>query len=179
MEQDLWVFGYGSLIWNPEFPYEERRLATLDGFARSFCMTSIHHRGTPEDPGLVLALDETPGATCEGVAFRVARDHAGRVIEELRARELISSAYVERRLPVTLEDDGAKVTAVTYVIEKTHEQYVGGLPLERQAAIIARAVGGRGPNDEYLYNTARHLEELGIGDPDLAWLAERVRRMAA
>ncbi|MEM6825352.1 MAG: gamma-glutamylcyclotransferase, partial [Pseudomonadota bacterium] len=90
----MWVFGYASLIWNPGFDYEEKAIARLKDYARSFCMRSIHHRGTPQDPGLVLALDAHPGAACEGVAFRVARSHEASVLTYLRERELISSAYL-------------------------------------------------------------------------------------
>lgn len=174
----LWVFGYGSLLWNPGFPVEEQRLATLHGFQRSFCMSSIHHRGTEERPGLVLALDPHEDAFCNGLAFRVPDAEAEATIAYLRDRELISSAYVERRLGIAL-DDGSEVTALVYVVDTDHVQYVGGMPLEEQAEIIATAVGGRGPNTEYLWNTVAHLEELGIGDADLAWLAGRVREMTA
>lgn len=174
----LWVFGYGSLMWNPEVPVAEKALARLDGFHRAFCMTSIHHRGTEEDPGLVLALDAAAGADCHGVAFRVEPGAETETIAVLRERELISSAYREEHHPVALRD-GRTVQAVTYVIERNHRQYVGSLSLERQAQIIARAVGGRGPNTEYLYNTTDHLHELGIPDADLDWLTERVRRIAA
>jgi len=173
----MWVFGYGSLMWNPGFDPVERVIATLPGYARSFCMRSIHHRGTVERPGLVLALDETEGAACHGLALSVAADQAAAVLDYLRARELISSAYVERRLPVRLRD-GRRVSAVAYVVDTAHEQYCGHLPLDEQAEIIAGAVGGRGPNPEYLYNTAQHLEELGIEDADLTWLAARVRGLS-
>jgi cation transport protein ChaC len=173
----LWVFGYGSLIWNPGFPVAEQRLARLDGFHRSFCMSSIHHRGTVEDPGLVLALDPSEGASCTGVAFRVPDAEAAATLAYLRERELISSAYLERVLEVAFED-GARVPALAYVVDTAHVQYVGGMALERQAEIIAHAVGGRGPNTEYLWNTVSHLVELGIDDPDLTWLAARVREIA-
>lgn len=170
----MWVFGYGSLLWDPGFPFEARILARLPGYHRSFCMSSIHHRGSPEVPGLVLALDAEEGAACDGLAFEVAPEHQDDTLDYLRERELISSAYVERRLPVDLTD-GRRVEAVAFVIDPDHVQYCGGMPLEEQARIIARATGGRGPNDEYLHNTAAHLEELGIGDPDLVWLSRRVR----
>jgi len=168
----LWIFGYGSLIWNPGFAHGQTRIARPDGYERSFCMRSIHHRGTPEVPGLVLALDEGPGG-CEGVAFEVDGRIADETLEYLRARELISAAYLEREVPVHLQG-GEQVQAVTYVIDRAHGQYCGGLPLEEQAQIIARAVGGRGTNRDYLVNTARHLAELGLRDPDLDWLAARV-----
>lgn len=171
--QAMWVFGYGSLIWDPGFPVAERRLARLDGWHRSFCMRSIHHRGTEDAPGLVLALDEAPGAACTGLALRVAPGAEDATLAALRERELISSAYLERRLPVRL-DTGAIVEALAYVIDPHHRQYCGGLALEDQAQIIATARGGRGPNRDYLVATARHLAELGIADPDLDWLAARV-----
>ena len=174
----LWVFGYGSLIWNPGFPVAERRLATMHGFQRSFCMSSIHHRGTDADPGLVLALDPARDATCTGVAFRVPDDKADHTVDYLRERELISSAYIERVLPVTFED-GARVRALSYVVDTEHVQYVGGMDLERQAQIIAHAVGGRGPNTEYLWNTVSHLGELGIEDAELEWLNTRVREIVS
>ncbi len=172
-DTSLWVFGYGSLIWNPGFAHGARRLATLPGYHRSFCMRSIHHRGTPERPGLVLALDAAPGAQCDGLAFEVPGEIAAETLEYLRARELISAAYLERGERVALED-GREVAAVTYVIDRAHPQYCGGLALEDQAAIIARAAGGMGRNRDYLESTARHLDALGIGDADLRWLAERV-----
>ena len=98
----MWVFGYASLIWNPGFPVAEQQLAKLDGYTRSFCMRSIHHRGTPTEPGLVLALDRSEGAECDGVAFRVADGAETNTLAYLRERELISSAYLEEILPLTL-----------------------------------------------------------------------------
>lgn len=192
----MWVFGYGSLIWEPGFEVAERRIATLHGWARSFCMWSIHHRGTPERPGLVLALDEAPDRQCTGVAFRVAEGHEARTLDYLRERELVSSAYLERTLPVRLHgaaatggaapdvaaavpDIAAPVTpALVYVVDPAHEQYCGDLSEERQAQVISAAVGGRGPNPDYLFNTVAHLQALGIADAALERLAERVRALA-
>lgn len=176
-DTSLWVFGYGSLIWEPGFAFSERQIARIAGWHRSFCMRSIHHRGTVPAPGLVLALDEAPGAFCDGVAFRVLAGAEEATRAYLRERELISSAYLERNLPVTL-GDGRQVTGLVYVIDSDHAQYCGGLPLEEQAAIIASAVGGRGTNRDYLWNTAAHLAELGLADADLDWLAQRVRDLA-
>ncbi|WP_299624806.1 gamma-glutamylcyclotransferase [uncultured Tateyamaria sp.] len=169
----MWVFGYGSLLWNPGFDVAEEVMARLPGYARSFCMRSIHHRGSEAKPGLVLALDEVEGAECHGVALRVAPGTEDATLAYLRERELVSAAYLEKMLNVTLSN-GEAVTAVTYVIDVEHVQYCGGLPLEEQARIIAHAHGGRGPNSEYLYNTADHLHALGVADPDLDWLARRV-----
>ncbi len=169
----MWVFGYGSLLWNPGFEFVETQLAYLPDYHRSFCMRSIHHRGTVEDPGLVLALDYTQGARCDGMAFRVAHDRVDETLAYLRERELVSSAYLEQELDITLMD-GRVLTAVTYVIDPDHDQYCGDLPLDEQARIIAHAVGGRGPNWEYLCNTASHLDSLGIIDADLQWLVGQV-----
>lgn len=176
--QGMWVFGYGSLMWQPGFAWEERVLARLQGWRRSFCMRSIHYRGTVERPGLVLALDRAPGGVCQGVAYSVAGDRTADTLAALRERELISSAYLEKVLPVMLAD-GRQVEAVTYVIDPEHAQYCGGLTLEDQAQLIAGASGRRGPNRDYLWNTAEHLNGLGIADPDLDWLAARVRRLAS
>lgn len=176
MEQGMWVFGYGSLLWNPGFDPVERVRADLQGYARSFCMSSIHHRGTVEKPGLVLALDEA-AASCSGLALRASDDQADAVLAYLRERELISSAYLEKFIPLTLSD-GREVTAVTYVIDRNHAQYCQH-DLETQAQIIAHAVGGRGPNPEYLYKTADLLADLNISDPDLDWLSHRVKEITA
>ncbi len=170
----MWVFGYGSLLWKPGFRPAEQVVARLPDFARSFCMTSIHHRGSEEEPGLVLALDPQEGASCTGLALRVEDAEEAEVHAYLRARELVSSAYVERWLPVEMVD-GRRADALVYVIDTAHEQYCGGLPLEDQAQIIARAQGGMGPNNEYLWNTAQHLDSLGLSDEELTWLSERVR----
>jgi cation transport protein ChaC len=172
----MWVFGYGSLIWHPGFPVAERQVARLTGWHRSFCMRSIHHRGTVTAPGLVLALDAAEGASCDGVAFRVEPGAEAETLAALRERELISSAYLERTLPVTLSG-GGQVQALAYVIDPDHVQYCGGLALEQQAQIIAQATGGRGPNRDYLFSTASHLADLGIADADLEWLAARVRAL--
>ncbi len=169
VENGFWVFGYGSLIWQPEFTYSKKHIATLQGYARSFCMWSIHHRGTEDEPGLVLALDEHDQANCRGVAFFIEAEHAVKAIADLRERELVSSAYLEMFLPVVL-DNGEKVEAVSYVVNRDHVQYCGGMPLEEQAQVISRAVGGRGPNTEYLYNTCTCLDGLGLADADLACL---------
>ena len=169
----LWVFGYGSLIWDPGFTVTEQEIARLEGFHRSFCMWSIHHRGTQEDPGLVLALDAAE-TFCDGVAFRAAEPEA--TLEYLRERELVSSAYLEEWHDITMRD-GRCVSAVCYVINREHVQYCGDLTLERQAQVIASAVGGRGPNTEYLFNTAKHINDLGLPDADLDWLYDRVKAL--
>ncbi|MCL4066500.1 gamma-glutamylcyclotransferase [Pseudomonas sp. GX19020] len=172
----LWIFGYGSLIWNPEFPVAERRLARARGWRRSFCMWSIHHRGSEENPGLVLALDADAAGHCDGLAFRVEPGEEATTLAALRERELVSSAYIE--VSVQLETAAGGIRALAYVVDRHHVQYTGALGLEEQAGIIAQAHGGRGPNRDYLWSTTQHLAELGIADPELDWLSDRVRRIA-
>lgn len=173
-ENGFWVFGYGSLLWNPEFEFIDHAPATLVGFSRSFCMWSIHHRGSVEVPGLVLALDAQKDAICRGVAFHVGADTALQSLADLRERELVSSAYVEHHVDLRL-DDGRSVTALAYVIDPAHAQYTGPLSLDQQADIIAAATGGRGPNSAYLFNTASHLAKIGMADEDLTALAAKVQ----
>lgn len=173
-DDELWIFAYGSLVWNPGIDVAETRRATLVDFRRRFCMWSIHHRGSEENPGLVLALEPAAGATCSGLAIRAADPAAA--LETLRERELVSAAYVEENVTLLGEDDLA-IRATTYVIRTDHAQYTGELPLERQAEVIARAIGGRGPNHEYLTRTAAGLHDLEIGDADLDWLVTRVQQI--
>ncbi len=169
----LWVFGYGSLIWEPGFDFADRRVATLHGYRRAFCMRSIMYRGTPEAPGLVLALDRDPGALCAGLAYHVSESDAAATLAYLRERELVSYAYEEARLAIEL-DGGGTVEALAYVSNPAHAQYCA-LSLEAQAEVIARAVGPKGPNAEYLMNTVAGLEALGLHDPELVRLAGLVR----
>jgi len=172
MTERLWVFGYGSLIWDPCFAVERQVLARLDGWRRSFCMTSVHYRGTPEAPGLVLALDRAEGASCHGVAFLVRQGAEDAALAALRERELVSDAYTEMRLPLA----DPQVTALTYVIDPSNVQYCLH-DVETQARIIAGASGARGPNRDYLTQTVLHLDTLGIPDADLHDLATRVRQL--
>jgi glutathione-specific gamma-glutamylcyclotransferase len=174
----LWVFAYGSLIWDPCFPVAARHVGRVTGWQRSFCMWSVRYRGTDEHPGLVLALDRAEGAVCDGVAFEVEAGAEDAAIAELRTRELISSAYLETVLPVLL-DTGDAVQAVAFVIDPAHAQYAGRLTLDDQAQIIARARGLRGPNRDYLFATADHLASLGLRDMELDALCARVRELPA
>lgn len=170
---DLWVFAYGSLMWKPGFAFDERVRARLGGYVRRFCLDSITYRGTPDYPGLVLALDEEADGFCEGVAYRVAASSRAETHDYLRARELVTYSYLERELPVRLED-GREVRALAYVMDRSHRQYRGGLPPERQAEVIARAVGPAGSNAEYLDETAAHLAALGVVDEEIARLSRLV-----
>jgi cation transport protein ChaC len=178
-QSDLWVFGYGSLIWHPGFDFIDKRPACLTGYRRAFCMSSVHYRGTPERPGLVLALDRDSAGACHGVAYRVAPEAAAATIAYLRERELVSYAYQEARLPITLAGQAAAIEAVTYVMNRDHPQYRGDLSLADQADVIAAAVGPRGPNADYLMNTVESLAALGLEDADLVSLADLVRARLA
>jgi glutathione-specific gamma-glutamylcyclotransferase len=176
MQDQLWVFGYGSLIWDPCFDFTSRQVGRVADWHRSFCMWSVHYRGTATEPGLVLALDRASGAYCDGIAFQVRPGTEDTATAALRTRELISDAYREETVAVDLAD-GRRVKALTYVINRDHPQYCTGLSPEDQAQIIARRHGVRGPNRDYLYATAQHLSELGLADPDLDWLVNRVRAL--
>ncbi|MDD2867221.1 gamma-glutamylcyclotransferase [Neomegalonema sp.] len=175
LQQDLWVFGYGSLMWNPGFPHVERRPALLEGCARRFALWSTEYRGTAERPGLVLTLEPTEGATCRGVAFRVAAGAVEETLAGLRARELVTGAYEEAWRPVRLLDEaGGAAEAVCYLARLGHPQHAGGLSLAEQAAIIARAQGRRGPNPDYLFSTLEALRAEGVRDEEMEDLGVRV-----
>ncbi|MBP1852178.1 gamma-glutamylcyclotransferase [Rhizobium halophytocola] len=158
---EFWVFGYGSLMWNPGFPYEERSLGRAFGYHRSLCVRSWVHRGTQENPGLVLGLDR--GGSCKGVAFKVASDHWPETLDYLRERELVTNVYLERQVPVQLADRRS-VSAVTYVVDRRHVQYSGAITPAEAARVVGSAVGRSGPNIAYLTNTVAHLREAGIRD---------------
>jgi cation transport protein ChaC len=169
---DLWVFGYGSLMWRPGFAFIERRNGLVRGWRRRLCIYSWVHRGTPERPGLVLGLDR--GGACHGAAFRVAAAAREATIAYLREREQVTSVYLERKVRVLLWE-GAVVEALTYVADRRHPQYAGALDREELLRLTSAAVGGSGANADYILNTVAHLEEVGIKDATLEWLAERLR----
>jgi glutathione-specific gamma-glutamylcyclotransferase len=168
---DLWVFGYGSLMWRPGFDYLERYLAQLHGYHRSLCIFSHVHRGTPDAPGLVLGLDR--GGRCRGVAFRVGSEKADTTIAYLREREQATSVYLERRVRVRLDDD-REVEALTYVADRNHAQYAGRLPTEELLRLVHQGVGISGANPDYVRATHQHLMDIGVSDPTLARIATRL-----
>lgn len=172
---DFWVFGYGSLMWNPGFEFAERIHARLHGYRRSLCIRSHVHRGTPESPGLVLGLDR--GGSCLGVAFRTRPEDAEGVLSYLRARELVTHVYLERRLPLRLAD-GRQVSAVAYVVDRAHVQYAGGIDARHAADVVHAARGQSGPNDAYVLNTLAHLREMGIRDHWLEEVGSRVEMLS-
>ncbi|WP_158815961.1 gamma-glutamylcyclotransferase [Methylocapsa sp. S129] len=170
---DLWVFGYGSLMWRPGFEYLERQVALVHGWRRSLCVYSHVYRGTPERPGLVLGLDR--GGACHGVAFRVAASLREPTIEYLRERELVTAVYIERNILAHLAD-GTKTKAITYVADRNHPQYAGRLERELLLSLVMQGAGRSGPNADYVLNTEAHLRENGVRDPVLEWLAAQLRR---
>jgi cation transport protein ChaC len=169
-ESGFWVFGYGSLMWRPGFPFEEYHLATVRGYHRSLCVYSYVHRGTPERPGLVLGLDR--GGSCKGIAFRVCDGLGGETIAYLRAREQVTMVYKEVFLRATL-NDGRTVTALTYAVDRSHEQYAGALTLLDLEKFVAQGMGISGRNPEYVINTYEHMTGLGITDAKLAALTRK------
>lgn len=166
---DMWIFGYGSLMWSPGFDYVEARRARLAGYHRAFCVYSIHYRGTERQPGLVLGLDR--GGACEGIAFRIAPEARAATVDYLRRRELIYGVYRETLLPVDISHTDREQTktvwAIAYIAERCHPAYAGTLPLVREAHLIRRSAGRGGTNLDYLLSTRRHLLELGIREPRL------------
>ena len=179
----FWVFGYGSLMWKPGFDAAEARMARLHGYKRAFALSSVHYRGTPERPGLVLGLDWKPASACTGVALRISAGEADEVRHYLAERELVSRAYFEVRHEITLlcpgsgagRGEGESVDAICFILDRTHPQYAGGMALEDQAVVICAAAGPTGTNRDYLFKTVEHLRELGVEDPELFELERMVR----
>jgi cation transport protein ChaC len=169
--EDVWVFGYGSLIWNPAFNYVEKRAGRIFGRHRKFCLSTPMGRGTPDCPGLVLGLER--GGSCWGVAFRIAADEVDSETEIVWRREMISGAYEPRFLDC--ETEQGLIEVIAFVINPLHERYIGHLDIDATARIIATAAGTLGHCSEYLENTCAHLEELGLADRHLKQLRERVR----
>ena len=167
---DLWVFGYGSLMWRPDFEFIERVPARLIGEHRALCVYSFVHRGTPEKPGLVLGLDR--GGACRGIAFRVAEQHRAATVADLREREQVTSVYREVMRSVWLEDDARRrVSALAYVVDRGHVQYAGRLSLAEQLRHVRQGHGQSGVNRDYVLATVKAIEAEGFRDPQLHQLA--------
>jgi len=164
--EDVWVFAYGSLIWQPDFQFEESRLARLYGWHRALCILSYHYRGTREAPGLVLGLDR--GGSCVGLAYRVGKSRWAEVRDRLDARELISGVYLSAFRRIHL-DDGRKVSAYIFIADRRHPQYWSG-PFDQAARLVRGGIGSKGSALEYLSRTLEELEERGIRDTGLLGL---------
>ncbi|WP_397420035.1 gamma-glutamylcyclotransferase [Phenylobacterium sp.] len=171
MGSERWVFGYGSLMWRPGFPFEARSPAILYGRRRAFCIYSVHHRGTYERPGLVLGL--APGGACRGAAYRVAEADWPETYAYLMEREQPTETYIEASRHVRLED-GRRVETLCFLSDTAHPQWAGALSLERQAELIAGATGLSGRNVDYLRDLVAHLEELGVHDETMTRLLAMV-----
>jgi glutathione-specific gamma-glutamylcyclotransferase len=165
---DLWVFGYGSLMWRPGFAHIDVQPATLVGYRRCFCIYSVHHRGTPQRPGLVLGLDR--GGVCHGMAFQVPMERAAETLTYLRAREQVNGVYREAVLPVQLSG-GTEVGCMAYIAERCHPSFAGQLSIRDQALLIRAARGQSGTNFDYLVATLAHLGSLGIRERELERVA--------
>lgn len=172
MDASIWVFGYGSLMWNPGFPYLKAVQARMHGVRRALCVRSTHYRGTSDSPGLVFGLDR--GGSCHGVAFEVAEANREAVIAYLRAREQISMVYHEVVRPARLSG-GETVGALVYVANQGHAQYAGGLGFEEMLDIVLASAGEMGPNADYVTATLKRLEDMGIRDRALERLVEALR----
>jgi glutathione-specific gamma-glutamylcyclotransferase len=171
-----WVFGYGSLIWKPDFPFAERRIGTVRGYHRQFCFWVKRFRGTPEAPGLMLGLEQ--GGVCRGIAYRVDDAQEPETLKRIWAREMLAGIYVPRWVDVQTEQ--GRVRAITFTINRHHERYAGRLSDDIVADHLAQACGHVGSCAEYLMETVAHLEELGIRDQRL-WrlqhlVADRIAR---
>lgn len=164
MQQSYWVFGYGSLIWNPGFDFINNLEAQLLGAHRCLCIYSHHHRGTKKNPGLVFGLRR--GGSCLGMAFQIAPKNWQKTIDYLREREQVTKVYKEAMRQIVLKN-GQKTCALTYLANESHAQYAGELAIGEQLSLIKNASGVGGKNIEYVINTARHLREMNIKDKRL------------
>lgn len=173
-QEDIWIFGYGSLMWNPAFHYAERRPGLIYGWHRSFCLWTPMGRGSPDNPGLVLALDR--GGSCCGIAYRVAARDRETELPLLWQREMVADGYNPRWVTVRCDDDEAR--AITWVINRQGDRYAGKLPMETLARTLATAEGRLGSSRDYLENTVEHLDELCIGERPLHKIRAKVRDYA-
>src|SRR5690606_35643091 len=168
--QDIWIFGYGSLIWRPEFEFAERRHALLHGYHRALCLWSRVNRGTPDKPGLVFGLDA--GGSCRGVAFRIPQEESPQMMEALWRREMTSGAYIPRWL--TCRTDKGAVTALAFTMNRNTDAYVRDLPQEHLLHIVRNAHGSYGPCIDYVLETADALMRHNIVDKRLSALARNL-----
>jgi cation transport protein ChaC len=167
---DLWVFGYGSLMWRPGFAFVEQVPARLIGEHRALCVYSFDHRGTPEKPGLVLGLDR--GGACRGIAFRVAAAQRNGTMDYLRSREQTTNVYREVMRSVWLENEvRQRVSALAYVVDRGHVQYAGRLSLTEQLRYVRQGHGRSGNNRDYVLSTVKSIEAQGFRDAPLHQLA--------
>jgi cation transport protein ChaC len=168
INQDVWIFGYGSLIWNPAIHFERKDIMTIYGFHRKFCLKTYLGRGNKEAPGLVLGLDH--GGSCRGIAFKIPAKIAAHELEIIWRREMLSGSYIPRWLNGKI--NGISVKALGFVVNKQEDRYVGDLTDVETATLISKANGFLGTCADYLINTSEHLEDLGIPDKKLSHLVK-------
>ena len=172
----FWVFGYGSLMWNPGFATPETQPARLHGWHRAFCIYSEHYRGTPKQPGLILGL--LPGGSCRGLAHRLPAKQYDAVRRYLIHREIDNDGVYEETIRPIHLDDGRTVPALVYLADRAHRQFAGKLPMPKAAALVRRGNGATGSNLAYVQNTVAHLTEMGLRDRQLEELARLAMRGA-
>jgi glutathione-specific gamma-glutamylcyclotransferase len=161
---DLWIFGYGSLMWSPGFRSSEKSAGKVHGYHRSLCVYSHRYRGTSKRPGLVMGLCR--GGSCWGMAFRIPAAQAPRVLANLWRREMRNRVYRPRFVRVQVRS-GREIRALAFVADVEHRQFAGDLSVERTARLVAQGRGERGRNIDYLSFTLAHMHELGVRDPHL------------
>ena len=166
LEKDVWVFGYGSLMWNPDFKLAEKRTGIVIGYHRSLCLKSMVYRGTPDYHGLVFGLDK--GDSCQGMAYRIAEENIHSEMEKIWKREMFAGTYIPTWVNVTTKQ--GSISAVTFVINHEHEHYIPDLELEEIAERVVRAEGICGSCRDYVQNTVKSLHHLGLRDPTLEQL---------
>jgi len=163
-------------MWDPGFPYEEAKPGLIHGYHRSLCVLSTIYRGTPEHPGLVMGLDR--GGSCCGRSFRVAPKHVNETLAYLDEREQVTKVYCPHFLDTKL-NDGRTVQSYTFVVRREHDQFAGALSLEEQARLVAQGVGKKGPSIDYLANSVKHIDDLGIPDTQLHQVLKMARALRA
>jgi glutathione-specific gamma-glutamylcyclotransferase len=172
---DLWVFGYGSLMWSPGFRASRKSVALARGYHRAMCILSHRYRGTPDKPGLVMGLCR--GGSCWGMAFRVPAGRVRRVLALLWKREMLNKVYKPTLIPVVVAP-GRRIRALAFVADVTHRQFVGELSLRGRARLIAQGIGERGRCMDYIRNTLEHMLALGLDDPRLSRLLDAASNLS-
>lgn len=173
---DVWIFGYGSLMWDPGFDPAETRPALVRGLCRRFCVASTRYRGTPDRPGLLLGLDR--GGSCRGTALRVPPARCREILSSLWEREMNGRVYRPAMIPATLTDDGSRIEALAFIVDRSHPQRVADMDDDARVRRILAASGDRGTNLEYVLETARALEESGARDATVARLVAALKKEA-
>ena len=166
LDNGVWVFGYGSLMWNPDINYVEKTTALVSGYYRRLCLKSTVYRGTQDYHGLVFGLDE--GNSCLGMAFRISPDHLATELQKVWEREMFAGTYIPIWVSVQIKKQS--VSAITFVINPEHEHYVPDITLDEVAERVVRAEGKCGSCQDYVLNTFKYLQKLGLSDPVLEQL---------